>query len=207
VLLVAASGLAREAAAAARAAGRKVVGCLDDREVLVGREVAPGLPVLDCIDHVARYPDAELVVCAGRGAVRERISERLFGLGVGEGRYASVVHPSASLADDTLLGPGSIILAGVVATAQVAIGEHVVAMPNAVLTHDNRIEPYATLCAGVVLGGSVVIGRGAYIGMAASVREGLSVGAGSLVGMGSVVVRDIPPAETWVGVPARAVTG
>lgn len=205
VLLVAASGLAREAAVAARLGGRDVVGCLDDSKALLGREVSPGLPVVDCIDDVARYPDAELVVCAGKGAVRERIVERLTALGVEEGRYATIVDPRAMLAPDTVVGGGSILLAGVVATTQVVVGEHVVAMPNVVLTHDNRIEPYATLCAGVVLGGSVVVGRAAYVGMAASVREGIAIGAGSLVGMGSVVVRDIGSAETWMGVPARLV--
>lgn len=205
MLLVAASGLAREAALAARAAGHEVVGCLDDSPALVGREVAPGLPVVDCIDAVARYPDAQLVLCAGKGAVRERIARRLAGHGVDGGRYATIVHPSATLAGDTAVGPGCIILAGVVATAQVVLGEHVVAMPNVVLTHDNRIGPYATLCAGVVLGGSVVVGRAAYVGMAASVREGIAIGDGSLVGMGSVVVRDVGPGETWLGVPARPV--
>ena len=203
VLLVAASGLAREAAAAARAAGREVVGCLDDSEALVGHRVAPELPVVDCIDDVDRYPDAELVVCAGKGAVREQLVRRLADRGVEAERYTTIVHPAVTLAPDTFVGRGSVILAGVVATAQVVIGEHVVAMPNVVLTHDDRIEPFATLCAGVVLGGSVVVGRAAYVGMAASVREGLSIGAESLVGMGSVVVRDVGAGETWFGVPAR----
>lgn len=203
ILLVAASGLAREAAAAARAAGREVVGCLDDSEALVGHRVAPELPVVDCIDDVDRYPDAELVVCAGKGAVRERLVHRLADHGVEAERYTTIIHPGATLAPDTVVRPGSVILAGVVATAQVLVGEHVVVMPNVVLTHDDRIEPFATLCAGVVLGGAVVVGRAAYVGMAASVREGLSIGAASLIGMGSVVVRDVPPAETWAGVPAR----
>ncbi|MDN5797551.1 MAG: NeuD/PglB/VioB family sugar acetyltransferase, partial [Intrasporangium sp.] len=203
LLLLAASGLAREVAAAARAAGIEVTGCLDDSAALAGQEVAPGLRVLGSLDDLGRYPDAGLVVCAGKGTVRDRIVERLARLGVDERRYASIVDPRAMLAPDTIIGHGSIVLAGVVATTQVVIGEHVVAMPNVVLTHDNRIEPYATLCAGVVLGGSVVVGRGAYVGMAASVREGLTLGAGSLIGMGSVVLRDVGPGETWVGVPAR----
>lgn len=111
------------------------------------------------------------------------------------------------LAPDTAVGHGSIVLAGVTATTQVVLGERVVVMPNVVLTHDNRVESYATLCVGVVLGGSVVVGRGAYVGMAASVREGVTVGAGSLVGMGAVVLRDVGTGETWVRVPARPVDG
>ncbi len=47
------------------------------------------------------------------------------------------------------------------------------------------------------------IGEAAYIGMNASVRQGISIGARATVGMGAVVLNDVPPDETWAGVPAR----
>lgn len=203
LVLVAAGGLAREAAATARAGGVRVIGCLDDDASRWGREVAPGLPVLGGLEVASGYAHARFLVCAGRGVVREQLVCRLQSMGVGSNRYATLIHPTAALAPDTVVGPGTVVLAGVVATADVVIEEHVVCMPNVVLTHNNHLESYATVCAGVVLGGNVRIGRAAYIGMAASVREGRSVGAGALVGMGSVALRDIPERETWAGVPAR----
>ena len=57
--------------------------------------------------------------------------------------------------------------------------------------------------AGARIGGSVTVGRGAYIGSGASIRESTVIGPGALIGMGSVVVDDVPPGETWAGVPAR----
>jgi len=204
VLLVAAGGLAREAAATAHAAGVRVLGCLDDAPGTWGREVAPGLSVLGGLELAAEHAGAGLIVCAGKGSVRERIVERLGVLGVSPDRYATLVHPRAFLAPDTVVGSGTLVLAGVVATAGVVIGPHVVVMPNVVLTHDDHLEPFATVCAGVVLGGGVRIGRAAYIGMAASIREGRTVGPRSLVGMGAVVLRDIGEDETWVGVPAAS---
>ena len=76
-------------------------------------------------------------------------------------------------------------------------------MPNCTITHDDVIGDFATLAAGVALGGSVRIGAGAYLGMNASVRQGLAIGADSTVGMGSVVLADVPERQTWAGVPAQ----
>ena len=188
---------------AARLAGSEVLGCLDDNEGLWGSEVSAGLMVLGGIDDVAEHHGVDLVVCAGQGAVRERIIARLDGLGVTSSRFATVIDPRSMLAHDTVIGRGSIVLAGVVATAQVAIDDHVVCMPGVVLTHDDRVAGFATLCAGVVLGGNVTVGRAAYVGMAASVREGRTIGAGSTIGMGAAVISDVPAGQTWAGVPAR----
>jgi acetyltransferase-like isoleucine patch superfamily enzyme len=65
------------------------------------------------------------------------------------------------------------------------------------------VEDFATLCAGVSLGGGVRVGAAAYLGMNAAVREGLTVGDGAVLGMGAALTRDLPPGQTWVGQPAR----
>ena len=207
IVLVAAGGLAREALAALRAGTppRSVV-LLDDDPALHGTTIG-GAKVVGTVKDVKRYDDHSVVVCAGKGSVRRLLVERLADVGVTSDRFATVIHPAASVPDSCPIGYGSIVLAGVVLTADVTIGSHVVIMPNAVLTHDNVLDDYVTLAAAVALGGGVQVGEGAYLGMHATVREGLRVGAEAMLGMGSALVTHLPAAETWSGVPAKRLRG
>jgi len=70
-----------------------------------------------------------------------------------------------------------------------------------------------TLYHGVTLGGTTwnkgkrhpTLGRGVVIGAGAKVLGAISLGDAARVGANSVVVKDIPPARTAVGIPARLV--
>jgi sugar O-acyltransferase (sialic acid O-acetyltransferase NeuD family) len=204
LLLIGASGLAREVLACVREDGQfDVVGILDDDESRVGSAL-DGAPIMGPASQALRYPEARVVVCIGPGQGRERVVARLAGLGGPSHRFATVVDPSVRVPYCCDVGPGSILLANVTLTAGITVGSHVVMMPGVTLTHDDVVEDFATLAAGVSLGGGVRIGRAAYLGMNSCVREGTRVGAGTRVGMGAAVLGDVPDGETWAGVPARA---
>ena len=71
-----------------------------------------------------------------------------------------------------------------------------------------------TLYHGVTLGGTSwnkgkrhpTLGRGVVIGAGAKVLGPIRVGDGAKIGSNAVVVRDVPPGATAVGIPARIVT-
>lgn len=203
--LLAASGLAREAAEAARAAGRTLAGVFDDNPALHGTSCG-GLDVLGSIDQAVDV-DGEFVVCVGAGAGRRAVVQRLLAAGVAPAQFGTIVHPGSHLPASARLGRGAIVLAGVVVTADVTLGDHVVVMPGAVLTHDCHLDDYATIASGVLLGGAVRIGAAAYLGMGASVHPGCIVGADAVLGMAATVLNDVPPGQTWVGTPARPIGG
>ncbi|SEQ51441.1 acetyltransferase [Arthrobacter sp. OV608] len=205
LILIAASGLAREVLAMVRASGQyDVVGLLDDDKEMAGVTV-DGAPVLGTIDDAGRYTHALILVCIGSGKSREAVVERLTAMGLNEARYATAVDPTVQYPEGCRIGRGSILLRNVTMTAAVTLGSHVVAMPSVTFTHDDDVADFATFAAGVSLGGGVRIGRAAYLGMNASVRERTSVGAYATVGMGAAVLSNVPDGETWVGVPAHEI--
>jgi len=204
LVLIGASGLAREVAAATSGTAWRTVGVLDDDAALHG-SVVDGLDVLGGVDTAAER-DELLLVCIGAGASRRTVVDRLARLGVGVERYATFIDSGVRIPASVSIGPGSIVLAQSVLTTDIRVGAHVVLMPGVVLTHDDIVGDFVTLAAGVSIGGSVMLGAESYLGMNASVRQRTTVGAGATVGMGAAVLGDIPPGETWVGVPARRLT-
>jgi sugar O-acyltransferase (sialic acid O-acetyltransferase NeuD family) len=215
LVLVGSGGFGRETAEVVRAindahetyAGRprwKLLGFVDDDPARWGTTVS-GTPVLGGIEKLADLPAASVVVCTGNPnnfTSKKRIVRRL---ALPRERYATLVHPGAVVSASCHVGEGSVLLAGVVATADVEIGAHAGVMPQAVFTHDDRLHDFVTVGAGVRVAGSVEVGEGAYLGSGCLIRENRTIGPWSLIGMGAVVTRDVPGGEVWAGVPARFV--
>lgn len=205
LILVAASGLAREVLAMVRSSGQyDVVGVLDDDKEMSGVTI-DGAPVLGTISEAPNYKHAFILVCLGSGKAREAVVERLTVMGLHEARYATAIDPSVQTPEGCRIGRGSILMRNVTLTASVTLGSHVVAMPSVTFTFDDDVADFATFAAGVSLGGGVRIGRAAYLGMNSSVRERTTVGAYATVGMGAAVLSNVPDGETWVGVPAHEI--
>lgn len=205
LILVAATGLAREVLAMVRGSGQyDVVGLLDDDNEMAGVTV-DGAPVLGSIDDAPHYTHAFLLVCVAPSREREAVVARLASLGINESRYATAVDPSAHYPEGCRIGRGSILLQNVTLTAGVTLGAHVVAMPHVTFSYDDDVSDFATLAAGVSLGGGVRVGRGASLGLNSSVRERTSVGDYATIGIGAAVLSHVPDGETWAGVPAREV--
>lgn len=206
LLLVGPGGLAREVLAAVRLQPSewKPIGALDDDSSKHGADL-DGVPVLGGSEVAGELTDAAVVVCmahARRPTGRLCFARRL---ALPDDRWATIVHPAASVPEGSVLGPGTVLLAGVVITTPLRIGAHVVAMPHVLITHDDKISDGVTFAGRVSLGGAVTVGECAYFGQGSLVREMLFIGAGAVIGMGSVVLHDVPAGEVWAGVPARRI--
>ena len=111
----------------------------------------------------------------------------------------AIISPTATIAGGVALLPGAVVNAGT------SIGRGAIVNTNASVDHDCRVGDVAHIAPGVAIGGGVTIGDGAFVGIGARILPNLTIGAGATVGGGAVVIDDVAPGATVVGVPARPV--
>ena len=167
-----------------------VLGFVDDRDDNDSLVQARGSRIIGRIEDL-RTVGAAYVIGIGSGEVRKRIDEQLTQWGL---EPATLVHPAATI--------GSMVVLG--ASSDITLGRHAHVNVRASISHDCRLSDYVTVSPGVTVSGAVVVGEGALLGAACAVLQGRTIGSWSTVGAGAVVVDDVAPGVTAVGVPARA---
>ena len=77
---------------------------------------------------------------------------------------------------------------------------------SAVTQHaESASRDYVSIMPGVNIAGCVFLAEGCYLGTGCSIVQGKNVGKYAKVGAGAVVIEDVPPYSTVVGVPAKVV--
>lgn len=105
------------------------------------------------------------------------------------------------LGDDVYVGVFTVVCMG--NGNDTVLGDHTKLDNHIHCAHDVRCGKNVEVVAGSVLGGFSTLHDNAFVGINASLRNRVSIGENALVGMGSVVVKDVPPATTVLGNPAR----
>lgn len=177
-----------------------LLGFVDDGHVHLDRLGRIGTRHLGTTAALTDHSNAWFVVGVGNPRVRRLLADRAYAAGL---RAATLIHPTATLGKDVVIGEGSIICSHVSITTNIRIGRHVQLNLNCTVGHEAVLHDYATVFPGATISGEVVLEEDVTVGTNAAVIQGLRVGQGSFVGAGAAVVREVPPGVTVVGVPAR----
>jgi UDP-N-acetylbacillosamine N-acetyltransferase len=122
-------------------------------------------------------------------------------------RVVTLIHSSANISTNTVIGRGSVIMAGVVINANSRIGKGVILNSSSVIEHDNIIKDFVHISPQVALAGDVTIKSNTHIGIGSSVIQGITIGKNSVIGAGSVVINDIGNKYIAYGNPCRVIKG
>lgn len=117
---------------------------------------------------------------------------------IGEG---TVIHAGVHIHDEVVIGKNCQIQAEVMLFNGVTLEDDVFIGPGAAISNDPKLDTPRELWKPT----STLVKKGAKLGMGSLIRAGVTIGENAIVGMGAVVLRDIPPHETWVGNPARKI--
>ena len=178
------------------------IGFLDDRAE--PGKLVHGFPVLGPLAKAGTLDSQVLFSTAiGSPASYRGKPALLCGLGLPLERFATIIHPSASVSQRAELGRGCLILQQCTLSAGCRIGNHVVMLPGCRVSHDTMVDDYNVLATGVTLCGYVQVAPNCYLGAGSLVRERLQLGEGCLLGMGSVVVKSVAAGQRVAGNPAR----
>lgn len=138
-------------------------------------------------------PADELLIVNGIGGepdsvIRNTVFDEYSSVGF---KFATLIHPSAYVADGVILGEGAQIMAGAIIQPNCVIESNVIINTGASIDHDCVVGKHVHIAPGAVLCGGVQIGEGAFVGAQACIIPAIRIGSHSLVGAGLTVRRDV----------------
>lgn len=144
------------------------------------------------------------VCCIGNphGRVRLALARELEARG---GVPLTLVHPSAVIASDALIGAGAQIMAGAIIQPRVTLGAHTIINTRASIDHECQLGDGVEVGPGATLCGAITVGHHAWIAAGATVLPRCRIGVDAIVGAGALVRHDVADATTVVGVPATPI--
>ncbi len=158
-----------------------------------------GYPVFREMPDVVSKDDVRMIICVGNNITRKRLAEKTFI------DFDVATHPSANISLRSIIGEGSVIMAGVSVNSQANIGKHVILNTNCSIDHDCCLENYVHISPNAALAGNVQIGEGTHIGIGASIIQGIKIGRWATIGAGTVIINDVPDYAVVVGNPGRII--
>ena len=118
---------------------------------------------------------------------------------------ATLVHPNAVVADDVVLGVGTVVMAGAVINPGTKIGKGCIINTCSSVDHDCEVNDYVHVSVGSHLCGTVFVGSKTWIGAGTTVSNNVVICSDCMIGAGAVIINDIKERGTYVGVPARRI--
>ena len=192
--IIGAGGHAKVVIEIAEILGYEITG-IYDQNILV-KEIL-NYPVLHEFSDV--FPKEKLFFALGSNLNRKKNAENY------KSESFNLIHPSAIVSKNIVLGSGNVFMAGVVINSSSKIGNHCIINTSASVDHDCEIGDFVHISPQAALAGNVKVLEGAQIGIGACVKQDITIGKWSVIGAGAVVIKDVPDNVIVAGNPAKII--
>ena len=198
LIIIGAGGHGKVVADIAKKSGKyKSIFFLDDVEI---GEVM-GISVIGkACDFEKHIFSSDIFVAIGDSQTRSEFIENLLSLGA---KVPTLIHPTATIGSNVLIGEGTSIMAGAVINPCVSMGRGVIVNTCSSVDHDCVVGDYCHLAVGVHVAGTVRIGKNVLIGAGSTIKNNVNICDNCIIGAGAVVVSDVEEKGTYCGVPAK----
>ncbi|OGO81209.1 MAG: transferase [Clostridiales bacterium GWC2_40_7] len=208
LVIIGAGGFAREALWLVEdinsdSARWEVLGFIDEDPAKKGALVND-FPILgDLSWFEGTSPDMNVIFAVGSPVGRKKLvdkCDKIPGL-----EFPNLIHPSIRLCKHIEMGKGNIICKSSILTTNIHMGSFNIINLNCTVGHDVVIKDFCTAAPGVNISGRVTLNSGCDLGTNTCIIQEKTIGEWTVIGAGSVVIRDIEPRCTAVGVPAKII--
>lgn len=169
----------------------------DDLHALDGLPYYP--PVIGTISDYQPKAD-DVFVCSIGGASRKPCMESIINRG---GEFISVIHRTARLLTNVVIGKGNFIGADTVIGNDVVIGDYNMIQSYTIIGHDVRMGDFNRIDTRVTCVGGVVIENEVNIHTSAVISHNVTVENRAHVAALSFVIKDVKAGTTVIGNPAK----
>ncbi len=165
-----------------------ILGFLDDTKQK--GEICHGYPVLGSMKDLDEYKQKGplcAIIALQNGGDRKRIANMY----AESTQWAKIVHPTAVLAPDVVIGDGSVIFPQVTVSVGSTLGNHNLLYIHATVCNDCIFNDCVSVMTGVSVAEHVVIGSESYIAAGSNIYPHVSLGKAVRVAVGTTVSENV----------------
>ena len=192
--IIGASGHGKVVVDIAKKSGYTEIVFLDDNEKIIE---CGGYPVVGKSSDAVSV-DFNIIVGIGDPEVRKRILES-----IPVENLATLIHPDAVIAENVVIGVGTIVMAGAVINTGTVVGRGCIVNACSSVDHDCVVCDYVHISVGAHIVENCEIGEEAWIGAGVTVSNNVNICGKCIIGAGAVMIKDIEETGTYFGVPAK----
>lgn len=176
-------------------------------EIIFADDEKVGSEILGCkvkfsVEDALKSDKRDFIIAIGNNRTRKELFLKFIEKGFNP---ITLVHSSAIIGEEVVIGKGTVVFANAVINPQAKIGVGCIINSSALIEHDCEIGAFTHICPAVKMAGTVKIGQECFIGIGSIIINNLTVESNITVGAGTVVVKDLTDTGTYVGNPARKI--